>query len=52
MAYHGMTWRQVDGAALVIRLLAAVGLAWGVKQPPPALVQKRRRHLVPAEADR
>jgi stearoyl-CoA desaturase (Delta-9 desaturase) len=52
MAYHGMTWRQVDGAALVIRLLAAVGLAWDVKQPPPALVQKRRRHLVPAEADR
>ncbi len=52
MAYHGMTWRQVDLNGLVIRGLAALGLAWSVKQPSPALVQRRRRAaLMPAERE-
>jgi stearoyl-CoA desaturase (delta-9 desaturase) len=52
MAYHGMSRRQFDASALVIRLLGALGLVWNVKCPPPALVEKRRRELVLAEADR
>jgi stearoyl-CoA desaturase (Delta-9 desaturase) len=51
MAYHGMRWRQVDPSALVIRLLAALGLVWNVKRPPAQLVERRRRSLVLAEAD-
>ena len=52
MAYHGMGWRQFDLNGLVIRLLAAVGLAWDVKQPAPELVARRRRPLdEPAVAD-
>ena len=51
MAFHGMSRRQVDASALLIRLLAALGLAWDVKQPSPALVRKRRRHLVPVDVD-
>jgi stearoyl-CoA desaturase (delta-9 desaturase) len=51
MACHGMTRRQFDPSAFVIRLLAAVGLAWNVKSPPVALVERRRRDLVLAEAD-
>lgn len=52
MAYHGMSWRQVDPSALVIRLLAALGLVWNVKHPPARLVERRRRSLVLAEGDR
>jgi stearoyl-CoA desaturase (Delta-9 desaturase) len=52
MAYHGMSWHQVDPSALVIRLLAALGLVWHVKLPRPALVERRRRDLVVVEADR
>jgi stearoyl-CoA desaturase (delta-9 desaturase) len=42
MAYHGMGWRQFDLNGLVIRGLAATGLAWNVKQPSPELVARRR----------
>ena len=52
MAYHGMRWRQVDPSALVIRLLAKLGLVWNVKLPPERLVERRRRSFVLAEADR
>jgi stearoyl-CoA desaturase (delta-9 desaturase) len=52
MAYHGMGWRQFDPSALVIRLLARLGLVWDVKQPPARLVERRRRSLALAEADR
>jgi stearoyl-CoA desaturase (delta-9 desaturase) len=52
MAYHGMRWRQIDPSALVIRLLAALGLVWNVKSPPARLVERRRRSVVLAEADR
>ncbi|MDQ3867232.1 MAG: fatty acid desaturase, partial [Actinomycetota bacterium] len=43
MAYHGMTLRQFDASALLIRLLARLGLAWNVKQPAPHAVERRRR---------
>jgi stearoyl-CoA desaturase (delta-9 desaturase) len=43
MAYHGMTPFQPDLTALVIRLLQRLGLAWNVKRPAPAAVQRRRR---------
>jgi len=52
MAYHGMRLRQFDPSALVIRLLARLGLVWNVKVPPARLVERRRRTLVLAEADR
>jgi stearoyl-CoA desaturase (delta-9 desaturase) len=45
MAYHGMGWRQFDLNSLVIRLLAAVGLAWNVKQPSTELIERRRAQL-------
>jgi stearoyl-CoA desaturase (delta-9 desaturase) len=43
MAYHGMSWRQFDLTALVIRLLARLGLAWNIKQPSAELIARRRR---------
>jgi stearoyl-CoA desaturase (delta-9 desaturase) len=43
MAYHGMTWRQFDLSAIVIRLLAKLGLARNVKMPSPELIERRRR---------
>jgi stearoyl-CoA desaturase (Delta-9 desaturase) len=51
MAYHGMTWRQVDPSGLAIRTLAKLGLAWNVKLPSEQLVERRRRTLVAAEAE-
>lgn len=42
MAYHGMTWRQFDLTALIIRLLRRIGLVWNVKLPSPELVARRR----------
>ena len=53
MAYHGMRRREVDLSALVIRLLAALGLVWNVKSlPSERLVERRRRRTFLAEADR
>lgn len=46
MAYHGMTWRQFDLTALIIRLLRRVGLVWNVKLPSPELVARRRKAAV------
>ena len=43
MAYHGMSLRQPDLTALVIRLLQKLGLAWNVKVPQPSAVERRRR---------
>lgn len=48
MAFHGMTTGQVDFTALVIRALAALGLAWRVKRPSAALVERRRKLGMPA----
>jgi stearoyl-CoA desaturase (delta-9 desaturase) len=42
MAYHGMGRRQIDLNGLVIRGLAALGLAWDVKQPSLDLIARRR----------
>ena len=41
-AFHGMGWRQPDASGLVIRVLAALGLAWDVKVPSRELVEARR----------
>jgi stearoyl-CoA desaturase (Delta-9 desaturase) len=46
MAYHGMGARQPDLTALVIRLMRRLGLAWNVKVPAPAAVERRRRARV------
>ncbi len=45
MAYHGMSWRQFDLSAIVIRLLAKLRLARNVKMPSSDLVERRRRKL-------
>jgi stearoyl-CoA desaturase (delta-9 desaturase) len=51
MAYHGMSWRQFDLSAIVIRTLARLKLVWNVKTPSPALVERRRKGAVkPAPA--
>ncbi|HEX3721849.1 MAG TPA: acyl-CoA desaturase [Nitrolancea sp.] len=43
MAYHGMTWRQFDLTALIIRLMLRLRLVWNVKTPSAELVERRRR---------
>ncbi len=48
MAYHGMTRWQVDLTAMVIRLLARLGLVWRVRQPTLEAVERRRRRLMPS----
>jgi stearoyl-CoA desaturase (delta-9 desaturase) len=50
MAYHGMTWRQFDMSAIVIRLLAKLGLARNVKMPSPELIERRRKTTKPSAA--
>jgi stearoyl-CoA desaturase (delta-9 desaturase) len=41
-ARHGLRWWQFDASYWVIRILAAMKLAWGVKLPSPALVVTKR----------
>ena len=43
MAFHGMTRRQVDLTAYIIRFLRRIGLVWNVKLPSPELIARRRR---------
>jgi stearoyl-CoA desaturase (delta-9 desaturase) len=50
MAYHGMTRRQFDLTALVIRLLRRIGLVWNVKLPSPELIARRRVQPAGAES--
>ena len=54
MAFHGMSRRQVDLTAYIIRLLNRLGLVWNIKLPSPELVARRRRksgaQAVPAES--
>jgi stearoyl-CoA desaturase (Delta-9 desaturase) len=50
MAYHGMTWRQFDLSAMVLRLLARLRLIWNVKMPSPELVERRRKVKVAPSA--
>jgi stearoyl-CoA desaturase (Delta-9 desaturase) len=45
MAYHGMTFWQVDLSGLLIRLLARIGLVWKVKAPSSLAVARRRRSV-------
>ena len=49
MAYHGMSWRQFDLSAIVIKILARLKLAWNVKTPSPELVERRRRKAAEVE---
>ena len=44
-AYHGLTWREYDLTAYVIRALALVGLVWDVHQPAPEEIEARQRQL-------
>lgn len=50
MAYHGMSWRQFDLSAIIIKLLARLKLVWNVKMPSPELVERRRRKTAGAES--
>lgn len=43
MAYHGMTKRQFDLSAIIIRMLERLKLVWNVKSPSPELIQRRLR---------
>jgi stearoyl-CoA desaturase (delta-9 desaturase) len=47
MAYHGMSWRQFDLSAIVIRTLEKLKLVWNVKTPSPALIERRRKGAKP-----
>ena len=40
MAYHGITRWQVDLSGLLLRLLARLGLAWDLKLPASAAVER------------
>ena len=54
MAYHGMSWRQFDATALVIRFLVFARLAKNVKLPRPELVARRLKEqtvAAPAAGD-
>ena len=42
MAYHGMSWRQFDPTAVMIRLLVWLRLARNVKLPRPELIARRK----------
>ena len=37
-ARAGLAWYEVDQSYMVIRLMAAVGLVWDVRQPPDAVM--------------
>jgi stearoyl-CoA desaturase (Delta-9 desaturase) len=41
MAYHGMSWRQFDPTAVMIRFLVWLRLARNVKLPRPELIDRR-----------
>jgi stearoyl-CoA desaturase (Delta-9 desaturase) len=45
MAYHGMTWRQFDLSAIILRFLARLHLIWNVKMPSPELVERRKKKI-------
>jgi stearoyl-CoA desaturase (Delta-9 desaturase) len=51
-ARHGFAWYEFDFSYLFIRLLALVGLAWDVKQPPPGLMPGRGKPEEAAVANR
>lgn len=50
MAYHGMSWKQFDPTAVVIKLLEKLKLAKNVKVPRPELIERRKRTVDPAMA--
>ena len=40
---QGFYWWQIDASYYVVRALAAVGLVWGVREPPPSVLAEGRR---------
>lgn len=42
-ARHGLVWWQFDLSYVLIRALAAVGLAWGVRTPDAERIARKRR---------
>jgi stearoyl-CoA desaturase (Delta-9 desaturase) len=50
MAYHGMSWRQFDPTAVIIKLLVWCKLAKNVKLPRPELVERRLAKPAPVAA--
>jgi stearoyl-CoA desaturase (delta-9 desaturase) len=38
-ARHGFAWYEFDQSYMVIKLLARLGLAWDVKQPPESIMR-------------
>jgi stearoyl-CoA desaturase (Delta-9 desaturase) len=48
MAFHGMSRRQVDLTAYLIRFLRRFGLVWNVKLPSPELIARRRKPVISA----
>jgi len=48
MAYHGMSWRQFDPTAVMIRLLVWLRLARNVKLPRPELIARRKATAISA----
>jgi stearoyl-CoA desaturase (delta-9 desaturase) len=48
MAFHGMSLRQPDLTAWVIRLLVRLRLAWAVRQPSEDQIERNRRRLMSA----
>lgn len=50
-ARHGFAWYEFDMSYQFIRLLALLGLAWDVKQPPPELLAGTELPVPEASAD-
>lgn len=50
-ARHGLAWYEFDMAYQMIRLLNAVGIVWGVRQPPRAVLAAAQLKSGAATAD-
>jgi len=42
-ARHGLRWWEIDISYLIIRLMEKLGLAWNVRVPTPARIERKRR---------
>jgi stearoyl-CoA desaturase (delta-9 desaturase) len=47
-ARHGFAWYEFDMAYLMIRMLNQMGIVWGVRQPPAAVLASTNHSLTPA----
>jgi stearoyl-CoA desaturase (delta-9 desaturase) len=50
-ARHGLAWYEFDMTYRVIRLMAWLGLAWSVREPPAGVVAAARADVVPQEVE-